>query len=73
MNIELRVVARAKKNLVKQEGLNWKVYTSAPAENGRANEAVIALLSGHFGVARSKIEIIKGLHSRNKIAKIPTK
>ena len=43
---------------------------TAPALEGRANEALIDVLSEHFGVKRSTIEIVKGLKSRYKIVNI---
>ena len=70
MKIEVKVNPGAKKNLIKQEGAVFKVYLTAPAVEGKANQALVAFLAGHFGVAKYKIEIIKGLHSRNKIVNI---
>jgi len=54
----------------KEEGGVVKVYLTAPALEGRANEALIDVLSEHFGVKRSTIEIVKGLKSRYKIVNI---
>lgn len=47
-----------------------KVKVSAPPEQGRANEALIAILAGHFGVPRHRITIIRGKASRDKTVQI---
>ena len=70
MKIEVKVNPGAKKNLIKQEGAVFKIYLTAPAVEGKANQALVAFLAQHFDVAKSKIEIIKGLHSRIKIVNI---
>jgi uncharacterized protein (TIGR00251 family) len=41
-----------------------------PAKEGKANQAVIRLLSEYFGVPKSNISIIKGESSKNKIIQI---
>lgn len=37
---------------------------------GRANEAIIKILAGHFGVAKSSINLVSGATSKNKIFNI---
>jgi len=70
MKLELKVIPGAKRTMWKEEGGVVKVYLTAPALEGRANEALIDVLSEHFGVKRSTIEIVKGLKSRYKIVNI---
>ena len=70
MKIEIKVIPQAKKNSIKEEGSLLKVYLTAQAVEGKANQALIASLARHFNVSKSKIEIIKGLHSRRKIVNI---
>lgn len=70
MQLPIKVIARAKKNFLKQEPDRWKVYVTAPATQDRANEAVIGFLSEHFGVKKSAISIVKGLKSHYKIVNI---
>ena len=69
---ELKVVPKAKKDLIKREGDIWKVCLTAPAADGKANRALIGLLAGYFNVRKSQIEIIKGLKSRHKTISIET-
>lgn len=43
-----------------------KVYVTAAAEDGKANEAVLKLLSKEMGVSKSSLEIVFGATDRNK-------
>ena len=70
MIISVRVTPGAKKNLIKEEGGVTKVYLTAPPVEGKANEALIGFLAGHYGVKKRQIEIIKGLKSRTKTINI---
>ena len=67
MKIEVKVIPAAKKNTITQEGQCYKVHLSAPAVDGKANEALIKFLAEQYEVHKSQIEIIKGLKSRRKI------
>ncbi len=70
MKIDIKVIAGAKKSIVKREDDRYKVYLTAPAVEGRANKALIGLLAEYFQVRKSEIEIIKGLKSRHKTISI---
>ena len=70
MILQIKVIPGAKKSLWKEGGDMIKVYLTAPAVEGRANEALVDFLAGHFKVKRSTIEILKGLKSRHKIVSI---
>lgn len=72
MKVRIRVVPGSRKNQVCVQDELLKVYLTAPPLDGRANEALIELLSRHFSVRRSAISIIKGLKSRDKIISIET-
>ena len=65
--ITVKVTPGAKKNLIKEESGRLKVYTTAKAVEGKANDAIIKFLSSHFAVKKSQISIIKGLKSREKV------
>jgi uncharacterized protein (TIGR00251 family) len=45
-----------------------KLEVSAAPEKGRANTAVIRLLSEVFGIGRDRVEIVAGASSQDKIA-----
>ncbi len=46
------------------------VYVTAVPENGKANEAMLRLLSKHLGVPPSRLTVIRGATSRNKLVEI---
>ena len=49
---------------------HFEIYVSAPAKEGKANLASIKLLAKHLDIAPSRIEIVKGHTSRNKVFEI---
>ena len=46
------------------------IYTKAPAIEGRANLAAAKLLAKHYGVAPSKVKLVRGATSKYKIFEI---
>ena len=42
------------------------VYVREPAADGEATAAVIRVLADHFGVLRSRVELVSGATSRTK-------
>jgi uncharacterized protein (TIGR00251 family) len=68
LKISVKVKPQAREEKVKQTGLNdYTVWVKAKAVEGRANQAVVKILSEHFDVAKSKITLIKGKKARDKI------
>jgi len=70
MVIVLKVIPGARKDLLKEEHGQIKVYLTAPPLDGRANEALLRFLAGHFGVKPAAVTLIKGLKSRHKVVNI---
>lgn len=66
----VRVTPHARQNKVVADGDVLRVYTTTAPEKGRANGAVIDLLSEYFSITKSRIVISKGATSRNKIVVI---
>jgi uncharacterized protein len=71
MRIVVRVKPNAKENKVEETGRNEYMLRvkAAPKEN-KANQAVVALLSEYLDIPKSRIIIIKGLASKNKVIDI---
>lgn len=66
--LKVRVQAKASKNLVEgYVGDTFRLQVTAPPETGKANAAVIALLAAALDINRSRLTIIKGTRSRDKI------
>ncbi|MHB8059496.1 MAG: DUF167 domain-containing protein [Gaiellaceae bacterium] len=69
--LSLRVSPGARKSaVVGRYGERWKIRVAAPAESGRANEALIGLLQQTLGVSRSQLRIVAGAAARDKIVEV---
>jgi uncharacterized protein (TIGR00251 family) len=66
----VRVIPRAKQNKVVAEQDRLKVYLTAPAIEGRANEALIKILADYLKIRKSEIRIIRGEKSRDKVIEV---
>ena len=66
--LRLRVVPGARRpGVVGRHGDAWKLRVSAPAEAGRANEAVLALLAETLDISRRDLELTAGHSARDKV------
>ena len=71
MKIAVKVKPNSKQDLVEPTGENqYTVRVKEKAIEGRANDAVIALLSKYFVVPKSSITVLVGAKNRNKIITI---
>ena len=71
--IKVRVQPKSSRNQVDgfQDGALRVRVTAAPTE-GQANAAVIAILTKTLGVNKSRLEIIRGYSSRDKVVSVDT-
>jgi len=61
MKISVKVKPQAKEDKVKKIGSdNYVVWVKAKAIEGKANQAVVKILSEYFDIAKSKVVLIKG-------------
>jgi uncharacterized protein (TIGR00251 family) len=71
MKIFVKVKTQAKvKKIVKVDGTHYHVFTNAPPEKGKANKDIIKILSKYFDISVSRIKIITGDKSREKIIEL---
>ena len=69
--ISVRVVPSSSRNrIVGWYGKQIKIKVQAPPEGGKANKAVLALMSREFGFKRSDIEIVSGKKSMDKVVEV---
>ena len=69
--IRVKVATKASKNaIVGVRNGELLISVTAVPENGKANEAIVKLLSKSFKCAKSKINLISGSKSKNKLFKI---
>jgi len=64
--LQIKVTPNASKTELVKTETGYKARIRCPPVDGKANDALIVLLSKEFGVAKNSIEIIKGKTSRNK-------
>ncbi|MBI1952677.1 MAG: DUF167 domain-containing protein [Candidatus Omnitrophica bacterium] len=71
MRIQVRVIPRARQRAVEEapDG-SLRVKVTEPADEGRANAAVIEALAEHFGLPRRLVAIVRGAKSRQKLVEI---
>ncbi|HEV8097749.1 MAG TPA: DUF167 domain-containing protein [Gaiellaceae bacterium] len=66
--VRLRVSPGAKRTeLVGRHGEAWKVRVAVAPERGRANDAVLDLLSRELELPRSAVSIVSGHTGREKV------
>lgn len=70
MILNVRVIPKASRSLIKKEGSSLKAYLTMPAQDGKANGQLITLLSEYLRVKKYQIRIIKGEKSRQKLVEI---
>ncbi len=71
MKISVKVKIKNKIEKVEKIGGGcFIVFTNSAPEKGKANKAVIKLLSKYFKTPAANIKIISGLTSKNKIVEI---
>lgn len=74
MRIVVKVKANARENFVeKVDDGDYVVYTTALPVEEKANEKVLELLGAYFGIAKSRLRIVRGLTSHNKIIEVAAK
>lgn len=70
ISVHLKPNSRHREEVVANDGGSLTVYTKAPAIEGRANMAAVKLLAKHFGVAPSKVKLVRGAASKYKVFEI---
>jgi uncharacterized protein (TIGR00251 family) len=63
-------VAKIKKEFDENGKILYKIYVTAPPEDGKANKAIIELIAKDLGIAKSQVTIASGHHCRDKIVHI---
>ena len=72
MKLALRVQPNARRTalLMRMSSGEWKVAVSAPPADGRANDAVVELVSDLLGVKRSQVTLVRGASARSKVVEV---
>ncbi len=73
--MSLKIVVSVKPNAKKAEVIKlsdgqYRIAVRSPAQDGKANQAIIDLLADYLGVTKSAVKIIRGHSSRHKLLEI---
>ena len=68
--ITVRVTPNARANKVVMNNGVIKIGVTVPPEDGKANVAVIVHLSKALGVPKSRLTLVQGQKSRNKVYRL---
>jgi hypothetical protein len=69
-SVHLKPNSRHREEVVVGDDGVLTVYTKAPAIEGRANLATVKLLAKYFGVASSKVKLLRGTASKYKVFEV---
>lgn len=70
ISAHLKPNSRHREEVVANDDGSLAIYTKAPAIEGRANAAAVKLLAKHFGVASSKVRLVRGAASKHKVFEV---
>jgi uncharacterized protein (TIGR00251 family) len=69
--LRLRVAPGARRSaVVGRHGDAWKVRVAAAPDGGRANDALVELLSTTLDVPRARVQLVSGATARDKIVEL---
>ena len=70
MKISVKVKPNSKIEKIEEQAGIFLIHVKEPPQEDKANQAVINLLSSYFKLPKSRISILKGKKSRQKIVEI---
>lgn len=68
--IAVRVTPKASRNAVVMGETGLRVLVTVVPEDGKANAAVVKLLAKALGVAKTRLVLIRGASSRDKVFRL---
>lgn len=68
--IAVRVTPKASRNRISLEEGQVRVYVTTAPEGGKANAAVQKLLAKSMGIAKSRLTLVRGQTSRDKLFRV---
>ena len=68
--LAVRVTPKASRNAVERDGAALRVYVTTVPEGGKATAAVVKLLAKALGVPKSRLELVRGETSRDKVFRV---
>ena len=73
ISAKIKPNSRYREEVVANDDGSLTIYTKALAIEGRANLAAVKLVAKYYGVAPSRVKLVRGATSRNKMFEIADK
>ena len=70
ISAKIKPNSRHREEVVAGDDGSLTIYTKALAIEGRANLAAVKLVAKYYGVAPSRVKLVRGATSRNKVFEI---
>ena len=68
--LAVRVTPRAARNRVEEVEGGLRVHVTVVPEDGKANKAVVKVMAHALGVPKSRLTLIRGATSRDKVFRL---
>lgn len=68
--VPIKVIPKSGRSELKKVGNSLKVWLKSAPTDGKANAELVRILADKLKIAKSRIEIVSGFSSRNKIVDI---
>lgn len=73
ISAKIKPNSRHREEVVVNDDGSLTIYIKAPAIEGRANLAAVKLVAKYYGVTPSRVKLVRGATSRNKVFEIADK
>ncbi|MBI5873788.1 MAG: DUF167 domain-containing protein [Candidatus Omnitrophica bacterium] len=70
MLVDIKVIPKSSRNMIKVEAGRLKVYLTVAPEKGKANQALVELVAEYYKVKKHQVRIVKGAHSALKVVSV---
>ncbi len=70
ISVRIKPGSRKENNIERLDDTNYIAHVREQPVNGKANDALVRLLSDYFGVPQNHIKIVKGVTSKFKLVEI---
>ena len=68
VELRVKVIPRSSKSeIVGEHNKELKIKLNSPPVDGAANKEVVKILAKEFGIAKGRVEIIRGIRDRSKV------
>ncbi len=73
MRLKVLIHPNSRMERVERHEGYMEVWIREPARRGKANKRLVEVVAEHFGIRRSKVRIVEGFTSREKVLEIDLK